>query len=108
MKITRDHLAFWAARNAPSWARTIAKPAAPPSIHTLINAQMPELRRDTRNDVYNMVETLKIARKNEARGMGRGLLACLRSYAGPTYSTTSKRQAATARKWLQRIEERQQ
>jgi hypothetical protein len=107
MKITRDHLAYWTAKHAPAWAQAIAKPAPAPSVHTLINAQALPGDRNATRDVSNMLAVLRLARENEARGNAGGFLACLRSYAGRAYGTSTLRQSATARKWLARLEAKQ-
>jgi hypothetical protein len=104
VKITPTHLAFYRERKAgsPGWAQNLKRPDNA-SVHWLINSQVPGLAHEHR-DITNMVNTLKLARKNDAHLPGE-FLRCLARYALPQYSTTTKRQAATARRWLRRLDE---
>lgn len=102
MIVVNAHLDFYREHKPlPGWAHQIVKPARPVSVHDLISVQLPR-RTQGEREISNMLATLKLARKNEQHYPGN-FMRCLRSYALPTYSTTSMRQAATARKWLKKI-----
>ena len=107
MKITAAHLQFWRERKSnPAWAAQVElKPmqSKPVSVHALINAQAGKPKASVR-EINNMVNVLRRAYRNEHELRVEGeFLRCLSSYALPRYSTTSRRQAATARKWLAKI-----
>jgi len=95
MNITKSHIEFWTAKHLPGFAPTIN----PPSIHKLINCQIPKhLREPQYLQAHKTLGILRLVRKR-----GKLLTRLYEMMNNPQTTLNPKRRAAFCRKWLNRI-----